>query len=57
MSHRTNFSALHNNVLMWGERHPKLYLEMQKNAGTKAEKEGEKKKKNQVAVPLSLKVT
>lgn len=55
MSHRTNFSALHNNVLMWGERHPKLYLEMQKNAGTKAEKEGGKK--NQVAVPLSLKVT
>lgn len=36
--------TLHNNVLMWGERHPKLYLEMQKNAGTKAEKEGGKKR-------------
>lgn len=46
MSHRTNnFSALHDTVLLWGARHPhpKLYLEMQENAGA----EGEKKEHSQ----------
>lgn len=38
MSHRTNL-ALHNTVPLWKERHPhpKLYLEMEENAGEKEE--------------------
>lgn len=46
MRHRTSFSALHSTVLFCRERHPhpKLYLEMQENAGEEEEK---KKKKEQ----------
>lgn len=60
MSHRTDFSALHSTVLLWGKRHPypKLYLEIQENAGAEGRKKRKRtRKKDQVATPLSVKVT
>lgn len=50
MSHRTDSSARHSTVLLWGKRHPypKLYLEIQENAGAEGRK---KKKKNKEKGP------
>lgn len=46
MSHRTNFSALDNTVLLGGEKHPypKLYLDIRKRRSRGEEKKEKEKR-------------